>query len=71
VGMAINGHEALIEIKGEGGLRKGNGRLKRRSEGGSFTALDCVGLMAGEAADPAGDHEWGRGHPAAGGRGRA
>jgi hypothetical protein len=39
--MAINGHAALMEFKMGKGLRRGNDRLKRLSEGGSFTALDC------------------------------
>jgi hypothetical protein len=63
-----------MEIKGAGGLRRGNGRLKRGNEGGASLRLDCEGLMAGERRTGlvmAGGHEWGRGHLAAGGRGRA
>jgi hypothetical protein len=37
--MAINGRAALMEIKGGGGLRRGNGRFKRGSEGGASLRL--------------------------------
>jgi hypothetical protein len=39
---------ALIEIKGGEVKEGGNGRLMRGNERGSFTALDCAGLKAGE-----------------------
>jgi hypothetical protein len=73
-GMAINGHAALMEIKGGGVLRRGNGRFKRGNEGGASLRLDCEGLMEGERRTrpvTASGNEWGRGHPAAGGRGRS
>jgi hypothetical protein len=42
--MAINGHVALMEIKGEGGLRRDNDRLKRGSEGGASLHLIVRGI---------------------------
>jgi hypothetical protein len=51
--MAINGHANLMEIKGGGGLRRGNSHLMMGSEGGASLRLDVVFECGEGTTDPA------------------